>query len=150
MTGDQLDFKIFIGPTYYHRLKHMVDDKMHSRSKGPYQMLTRQPSEGRSREGGLRIGEMERDCVISHGASHFLQDRLMDNSDPCIATICGHEKCGLLAQPASDNTYIRNKNAYCKRCKSGDCVKDMACPYAFKLLLQELMAMNIAARINIE
>ena len=91
---------------------------------------------------------MERDCVISHGGAAFLQDRLMDNSDPCIATICGAEGCGLLAQPASEGTHIRNKHAFCSNCKTGDCVKDMACPYAFKLLLQELMAMNIAARIE--
>jgi DNA-directed RNA polymerase beta subunit len=72
----------------------------------------------------------------------------MNNSDPCIATICGNKNCGVLAHPAVENTYIRNKTAYCKNCKDGSCVKDMACPYAFKLLLQELMAMNIVARIE--
>ena len=150
MTGERYESKIFLGPTYYQRLKHMVLDKNHARSRGPVQMLTRQPLEGRAREGGLRFGEMERDCVISHGAAHFLQDRLMNNSDPCIATICGKKNCGVLAQPAADNTYIRNKNAFCKNCNDGSCVKDMSCPYAFKLLIQELMAMNIAARIEWE
>ena len=148
MTGERYESKIFMGPTYYQRLKHMVKDKNHARSRGPVQMLTRQPLEGRAREGGLRFGEMERDCVISHGAAHFLQDRLMNNSDPCVATICGKESCGVLAHPAAENTYIRNKSAFCKKCNDGSCVKDMACPYAFKLLLQELMAMNIVARIE--
>tara|TARA_A100001015_G_C15019618_1_gene727311 strand:- start:23 stop:2845 length:2823 start_codon:yes stop_codon:yes gene_type:complete len=149
MTGERYDSKIFIGPTYYQRLKHMVMDKHHGRSRGPVQVLTRQPLEGRARDGGLRFGEMERDCVISHGAAHLMEDRLVANSDPCIATICGKPECGLLAHPASEGTYIRNKKPFCKRCNSSECVKDVACPFAFKLLLQELMAMNIAARIDL-
>jgi len=128
----------------------MVFDKHHARARGPVQVLTRQPLEGRARDGGLRFGEMERDCVISHGAPHFLRDRLMDNSDPCVATICGKESCGMLAQSAAENTFVRNKNSFCKNCNSGECVKDMSCPFAFKLLIQELMAMNIAARIEWE
>ncbi len=150
MTGEKYDAKIFLGPTYYQRLKHMVTDKIHARSRGPVQVLTRQPLEGRARDGGLRFGEMERDCVISHGGAHFLQDRLMNNSDPCMATICGKKDCGMLAHPAAENTYVRNKNAFCKRCNDGSCVKDMSCPFAFKLLLQEMMAMNIGARIEWE
>jgi len=150
MTGERYESKIFLGPTYYQRLKHMVFDKHHARARGPVQVLTRQPLEGRARDGGLRFGEMERDCVISHGAPHFLRDRLMDNSDPCVATICGKESCGMLAQSAAENTFVRNKNSFCKNCNSGECVKDMSCPFAFKLLVQELMAMNIAARIEWE
>ena len=87
--------EIFMGPTFYQRLKHMVIDKAHSRARGPVVSLTRQPCEGRSRDGGLRIGEMERDCFLSHGISVFTKERLMDVSDPFQAGFC--KTCGVLA-----------------------------------------------------
>ena len=148
MTGQKLQGKVFIGPTYYQRLKHMVADKHHSRSRGPVQILTRQPVEGRAREGGLRFGEMERDCIISHGSANVLSERLFEQSDPFIATVCG--TCGLLAHPAAEKTLLRNKKAYCQNCKSSANVHDVRMPYAFKLLLQELMAMNIATRLSLK
>ena len=94
-TGEQLKADIFIGPTFYQRLKHMVNDKIHSRSNGPMVTLTRQPAEGRSRDGGLRLGEMEKDCVLGHGASSFLKEILMDKSDNFKMFIC--KRCGMLA-----------------------------------------------------
>jgi DNA-directed RNA polymerase II subunit RPB2 len=147
MTGEALAAKVFIGPTYYQRLKHMVLDKQHSRSRGPVQILTRQPVEGRAREGGLRFGEMERDCIISHGAANVLSERLFEQSDPFIATVCS--TCGLLAQSAAEHTLIRQKKAFCRVCNTHKNVHNVRMPYAFKLLLQELMAMNIAARLQL-
>ena len=97
---------------------------------------------GRAREGGLRFGEMERDCIISHGAANVLSERLFEQSDPFVATVCG--KCGFLAQPAADKTLLRSKRSYCRVCSSSEHVSDVRMPYAFKLLLQELMAMNKA------
>ena len=148
MTGTKMPGKVFIGPTFYQRLKHMVMDKQHSRSRGPVQILTRQPVEGRAREGGLRFGEMERDCIISHGAANVLSERLFEQSDPFIATVCS--KCGLLAQPTADKTLLRQKKPFCRVCNQSNTVHDVRMPYAFKLLLQELMAMNIAARLRLK
>ena len=147
LTGEKMAAKVFMGPTYYQRLKHMVCDKQHSRSRGPVQILTRQPVEGRAREGGLRFGEMERDCIISHGAANVIAERLFEQSDPFIASVC--EECGLLANPSAEQTLIRDKKPYCSNCKSHN-VHNVRMPYAFKLLLQELMAMNIAARLCLQ
>ncbi|KAL0328854.1 UNVERIFIED_CONTAM: DNA-directed RNA polymerase II subunit RPB2 [Sesamum calycinum] len=139
-TGRRLTAMIFLGPTYYQRLKHMVDDKIHSRGRGPVQILTRQPAEGRSRDGGLRFGEMERDCMIAHGAAHFLKERLFDQSDAYRIHVC--EQCGLIA--------IANlkKNSFeCRGCKNKTDIVQVHIPYACKLLFQELMAMAIAPRM---
>ena len=142
-TGRKLEAQIFIGPTYYQRLRHMVDDKIHARARGPVQIMTRQPVEGRSRDGGLRFGEMERDCIISHGAASFLKERLYDVSDAYRAHVC--DNCGLFI--------IANlkKNALeCKICKNKTLISQVRIPYAFKLLCQELMAMNITPRLFVD
>jgi len=139
-TGRKMEAMIFIGPTYYQRLKHMVDDKIHSRSRGPVQILTRQPVEGRSRDGGLRFGEMERDCMISHGAAQFLKDRLYDQSDAYRVHIC--DICGLMSI-----ANLKQNSFECRRCENKTQISQIGIPYAAKLLFQELMAMSIAPRM---
>ncbi|KAG2291482.1 hypothetical protein Bca52824_038151 [Brassica carinata] len=139
-TGRPLPAMIFIGPTYYQRLKHMVDDKIHSRGRGPVQILTRQPAEGRSRDGGLRFGEMERDCMIAHGAASFLKERLFDQSDAYRVHVC--ETCGLIAI-----ANLKNNTFECRGCKNTTDIVQVHIPYACKLLFQELMSMAIAPRM---
>ena len=140
LTGQQIETSIFIGPVFYQRLKHMVNDKQHSRSIGPMVNLTRQPAEGRSRDGGLRFGEMERDCMCSHGASRFTRGRLYDASDKYQVNVCN--KCGLIA--AYNNAM---KIHVCKTCDNRVDFSYVEIPYACKLLFQELQTMNIAPRI---
>lgn len=136
ITGECLQAYIFFGPIYYQKLKHMVLDKMHARARGPRAVLTRQPTEGRSRDGGLRLGEMERDCVIAYGASQLLLERLMLSSDAFEVDICN--KCGLMGH-----------NNWCTSCASSENVIKMTIPYAAKLLFQELISMNIAPRLKL-
>ncbi|VEU21761.1 DEKNAAC102486 [Brettanomyces naardenensis] len=135
-TGEALQAYIFFGPIYYQKLKHMVLDKMHARARGPRAVLTRQPTEGRSRDGGLRLGEMERDCVIAYGASQLLLERLMLSSDAFDVDIC--QGCGLMGY-----------NGWCPMCKSSENIVKMTIPYAAKLLFQELISMNIAPRLKL-
>jgi len=137
ITGEPLESYVFFGPIYYQKLKHMVADKMHARARGPRAMLTRQPTEGRSRDGGLRLGEMEKDCLIAHGASHLLLERLMISSDAFDVDVC--QACGFMGY-----------NSWCVRCKSGTKVSKLTVPYAAKLLFQELLSMNIAPRLVLE
>jgi DNA-directed RNA polymerase II subunit RPB2 len=140
LTGEQMECNIFIGPVFYQRLKHMVNDKQHSRSIGPMVNLTRQPAEGRSRDGGLRFGEMERDAMISHGASRFTRGRMYDASDKYSVHVC--KKCGLIAS-YNDKMHIHR----CKTCENRTDFAYMEIPYACKLLFQELITMNIAPRL---
>jgi len=144
-TGQVIHAKIFLGPTFYQRLKHLVDDKIHARSRGPVTMLTRQPMEGRARDGGLRMGEMERDCLISHGVSSFLRDRMFANSDPYAIHIC--TKCGLIAHADLQKHIYWCNNKLCRHSRAS--VARVHIPYACKLLFQELMTMCVAPRIQI-
>ncbi|KAI1004794.1 DNA-directed RNA polymerase III subunit [Podosphaera aphanis] len=137
ITGESLPAYIFFGPIYYQKLKHMVQDKMHSRSRGPRAILTRQPTEGRSRDGGLRLGEMERDCLIAYGASQLLLERLMISSDKHEVDIC--EVCGLMGY-----------KSWCQTCQSSRGVQKMVMPYAAKLLVQEMLSMNVLVRLKLK
>tara|TARA_Y100000992_G_scaffold40874_1_gene22916 strand:- start:5731 stop:9288 length:3558 start_codon:yes stop_codon:yes gene_type:complete len=140
LTGKQIECSIFIGPVFYQRLKHMVTDKQHSRSIGPMVNLTRQPAEGRSRDGGLRFGEMERDCCISHGISEFTKERIYNASDKYSVHIC--KSCGFIA------SYNNKMNIhYCRTCENRVNFSYVKIPYSCKLLFQELMTMNIAPRL---
>lgn len=136
-TGESYLAYIYSGPVYYQKLKHMVQDKMHARSRGPRAVLTRQPTEGRSREGGLRLGEMERDCLIGYGASMLLIERLMISSDTFNIDVCN--QCGLLAY-----------SGWCHSCQSSAAVSSIEIPYACKLLFQELQSMNIVPRLTLK
>ncbi|KAI9798460.1 MAG: DNA-directed RNA polymerase III subunit [Sarcosagium campestre] len=136
ITGEPLPAYVFFGPIYYQKLKHMVQDKMHSRSRGPRAILTRQPTEGRSRDGGLRLGEMERDCLIAYGASQLLLERLMISSDQHEVDIC--QTCGMMGY-----------QNWCQSCRSSKGVTKMNIPYAAKLLVQELLSMNVSARLRL-
>ena len=140
LTGEQIETSVFIGPVFYQRLKHMVSDKQHSRSIGPMVNLTRQPAEGRSKDGGLRFGEMERDCMCSHGASRFTKGRIYDASDAFRVHTC--KKCGLIAA-YNDVTHVH----HCKTCDNRSDFAYVELPYACKLMFQELITMNIAPRI---
>jgi DNA-directed RNA polymerase II subunit RPB2 len=142
-TGEMIEAEIFMGPTFYQRLKHMVIDKKHSRARGPIVSLTRQPCEGRSRDGGLRVGEMERDCMISHGASAFTKERLMDVSDPFMTGIC--KSCGTLAVVNPEEGLYS-----CGSCGNQTDFVQKTIPYAMKLWMQELEAMHIVPHMVME
>ncbi len=142
INGEQIHTSIFMGPTYYQRLKHMSSDKIHSRASGPVVSMTRQPSEGRSSYGGLRFGEMERDCMISHGATNFLQERFMKVSDKFQCYICN--KCNMIC------VHIPGNDEYkCQHCNNYLNFTKINIPYSCKLLFQELQSMSIVSRFNI-
>jgi DNA-directed RNA polymerase II subunit RPB2 len=164
MTGEQMESEIFMGPTYYMRLKHMVKDKINYRSTGPRTALTKQPVSGRANDGGLRIGEMERDTVISHGMNEFLKESMMERADKSYLAVCNQSGVVSIYNPSKNlfmspimdgpvqyNGSLENDNMRIKHVtKFGRSFSIVSIPYSFKLLVQELQAMNIQLRIVTE
>ena len=142
-TGKKIKMKVFCGVVHYQRLKHMIDDKIHSRTRGPRSVLMRQPMEGRARRGGLRMGEMEKDAVVAHGCSFFLQDRLLYASDYYEQHVCS--TCGL-----PGISHFDKSKAFCSNPSCNGIVLLTKIPYATKILFDELMALHILPRINFQ
>jgi DNA-directed RNA polymerase subunit B len=141
ITGEKLQARIYIGNMYYLKLRHMVANKLHSRARGPVQLLTRQPTEGRAKEGGLRLGEMEKDTFVAHGAALLLKERF--DSDKTILAVC--EDCGLFA------IHDEYKNrSHCPVCGEASTVSQIEIAYAFKLLLDELKALCVYPRLELK
>lgn len=138
ITGEMFEAKIFVGDMYYLKLKHMVANKIHSRARGPIQLLTRQPTEGRAKEGGLRLGEMEKDTFVAHGATTLLKERF--DSDKTIVPVC--ENCGIIAI----HDTIKDKR-YCQICGDNVEVNDIEISYAFKLILDEFKSLGIYPKL---
>lgn len=142
ITGEKMETNVFIGSIYYQKLHHMVKNKIHARARGPRQILTKQPTAGRPREGGLRFGEMEKDVIGGHGASMLLRERLLEQSDESTVHVC--ESCGSIATEDA-----RNGRVYCPVCGEEEKISEIELSYAFKILLDELKALGISTELDI-
>lgn len=154
-SGRLMEDTVYVGLVYYLRLAHLAMNKRHARSKGPVTTLTRQPAEGRSKDGGLRFGEMEVICLVAYASAYFLKERMIEQSDAYKMPLC--TKCGIIGVPkrgmcrsGADLPFLAAGSAYCLSCSSTDHVQTIEVPYAFKLLLQELFGMGIVARLETE
>lgn len=143
VTGEKIEAEIFVGTIFYHKLYHMVSNKLHARSRGPVQVLTRQPTEGRAREGGLRVGEMERDTIIGHGASMVLNERLLESSDA--EQVYVSAETGLVAVEDREQ-----RRVYDPVTGDEDDIHELEVSYAFKLLLDEMIALGIRPKLELE
>ena len=141
ITGEKYASEIFIGPCYYTRLKQIVSDKIHARSIGSTQILTRQPPEGRSKNGGLRFGEMERDACIAHGTSYFLKEIMMESSDAHTFYVC--DNCGFFASKMK-----RTDKYWCRNCNNFINISKVSLPYCFKLMIQELKSIHVVLKLR--
>ena len=162
-SGEQLSCELFMGPTYYMRLKHMVKDKINYRAQGPRTMLTRQTVGGRANDGGLRIGEMERDGIIAHGAAGFLNESMLVRGDEYFMAVCNitgtiaiyNEANNLFMSPMADGPLkftgnLSNTMNIEKITRFGRSFSVLRIPYSFKLLIQELQVMNVQLRLITE
>ena len=154
-TGKKMKMQVFIGPMSYQKLRHMVQDKYHARSRGPVQMQTGQPVEGRHRDGGQRFGEMERDNLLGHGASNLLLERLLVSSDQSTVPVC--TECGHIAQPPKRNAgstlfaaSLHADKPFCHNCVRHDTVRMCEMPFAYKLSTQEIQALHLKAGFKFE
>ena len=144
ITGKPYKSAIYMGPCYYIKLKQLVLDKLHARSMGPLNNITRQPPQGKSKNGGSRMGEMEKDCLLSHGSASFLKERFVKCSDQYVVHICS--ECGLFASKVKNH----DQQFWCQKCNSYNNIYSVTIPYALKLVVQELRSINIGMSFNLK
>lgn len=147
-TGEAYETEVFMGVIYYQKLRQVVSNMVHARARGPKHPITKQPTDGRSKDGGQRFGEMEKDCLVGHGAAHLIRDRLLDQSDYYEMPVC--TRCGVIAAAARSDLLVVERAARCTLCGQGDRLRSLPIPYPCKLLFQECMAMNCMIRLLFE
>lgn len=152
--GRELTADIFFGIVHYQRLRHMVSEKWQVRATGPLDAVTHQPNKGRRRGGGVRFGEMEKDALLSHGASYLLQDRLFYGSDRTTTNVC--KDCGSLVSPlvlvppmAPGATLMENPKPKCNLCGKEEAIEIVEVPHVFKYLIEQLASVNIKIKLDV-